>query len=85
MKHIVITHTISQGYIPAYRNEDGTPVIFKDESTATAEITDAMHAYNQARLNEGEYEDLMCEPEDWAVSVDEAKEYGIKLKAKRRN
>jgi len=80
MKHIVITHTISQGYIPAYRNEDGTPVIFKDESTATAEITDAMQAYNQARLNEGEYEDLMCEPEDWAVSVEEAKEfYRIKL------
>mgnify|MGYP005637068573 CR=1 FL=1 len=80
MKHIVITHTISQGYITAYRNEDGTPVIFPDESTATAEITDAMQAYNQARLNEGEHEDLMCEPEDWAVSVDEAKkEYGIKL------
>jgi len=80
MKHIVITHTISQGYIAAYRNEDGTPVIFKDESTATAEITDAMQAYNQARLNEGEHEDLMCEPEDWAVSVDVAKkEYGIKL------
>jgi hypothetical protein len=79
MKHIVITHTIAQGYILAYRNEDGTPVIFEDASAATAEITDAMHAYNQARLNEGEYEDLMCEPEDWAVSVDEAKEYGIKL------
>lgn len=80
MKHIVITHTISQGYIPAYRNEDGTPVVFNDESTATAEITDAMHSYNQARLNEGEYDDLMCEPEDWAVSVDEAeKEYGIKI------
>jgi hypothetical protein len=55
-------------------------VVFPDEATATAEITDAMQSYNQARLNEGEHEDLMCEPEDWAVSVDEAKkEYGIKL------
>jgi hypothetical protein len=80
MKYIVITHTISQGYIPAYRNEDGTPVIFADESTATAKITDAMYAYNQDRLNEGEYDDLMSEPEDWAISVEEAeKEYGIKL------
>ena len=80
MKYIVITHTISQGYMPAYRNEDGTPVIFEDESIATAEITDAMYAYNQARLNEGEYDDLMSEPEDWAISVEEAeKEYAIKL------
>lgn len=83
MNHIIITHTISQGYIPAYTNEDGTPLLFEDESKAVEKITNAMHDYNQERLNENEYEDLMSEPEDFPVSVQEAEEeYGIQLEEK---
>lgn len=78
-KHIVITHTLSQGYIVAYKHEDGTPVEFSSESEAVAEITDALFAYNTARLNEGEFEDLMTEPEDFAIPVSEAVEYGVAI------
>tara|TARA_R110002012_G_scaffold15865_3_gene62322 strand:- start:563 stop:814 length:252 start_codon:yes stop_codon:yes gene_type:complete len=83
MNHIIITHTISQGYIPAYTNEDGSPLLFENESDAMEKITDSMFKYNTERMNEGDFESLMTESDDFCVNVEEAeKEYGIKLETK---
>jgi len=80
MKHVILTHTVSQRYIPAYTHKNGSPVIYADEAEAIAKITNAMFEYNTARMNENEFQDLMTEPDDFAVPLEEAqKEYNIKI------
>ena len=80
MKHVILTHTVSQGYIPAYTDKNGSPIIYADEAEAVTKITNAMFEYNTARMNENEFQDLITEPEDFAVPLEEAqKEYNIKI------
>lgn len=43
MPFITIQHTIFQGWVPGWRDEEGRPIIYDTEQDAELDALDAMH------------------------------------------